>query len=205
MSAPAFATWLLQKFRPSDEALLGDLLEERPNGRSTAWYWRQVMGAIVTGSVKDIRRSSILALRAMATGWIVLLLFFACGDRFAETLPKYALELVRLGWIWSRGVVAVPHRGRHCFLRWVFHFGLGGCAVSRHADGDGCIWVQCSWCSHYRIRQLFDWLARPLQCRTHSSTSSPSVFLTCGIQASFWCRWSSCSRLLTGRPNADQV
>jgi hypothetical protein len=38
MSAPAFATWLLQKFRPSDEALLGDLLEECPNGRSSGWY-----------------------------------------------------------------------------------------------------------------------------------------------------------------------
>ena len=44
MSPPAVATWLLKKFRPADEALLGDLLEECPNGRSTAWYWRQVVG-----------------------------------------------------------------------------------------------------------------------------------------------------------------
>ena len=85
MSAPAAATWLLKKFRQSDDALLGDLLEECPNGRSTAWFWRQVVGAIVTGLRKDLQDHPMLALRAMAAGWIVLLLFFACGDVFAET------------------------------------------------------------------------------------------------------------------------
>jgi hypothetical protein len=95
MTAPAFATWLLEKFRPSDEALLGDLLEDSRNGRSAAWYWRQVLGAIVTGVRKDIRDHPIHALRAIATGWIVLLLIFALGDRTAEAIAKYA-------WNWSR-------------------------------------------------------------------------------------------------------
>ena len=96
MSAPAFATWVLKKFRPGDEALLGDLLEERPNGRSSAWYWRQVIDAIGTGVRKDIRNHPILAFRAIATGWIVLLLIFSLvGDRTAEAIAKY-------GWNWSR-------------------------------------------------------------------------------------------------------
>ena len=96
MSAPPAATWLLKKFRPGDEALLGDLLEECPNGRSDAWYWRQVFGAIVTGLWRDLREHPFLALRAIATGWIVLLLIFTLlGDRTAEAIAKY-------GWNWSR-------------------------------------------------------------------------------------------------------
>jgi hypothetical protein len=96
MNAPAAATWLLTKFRPNDQALLGDLLEDGPNGRSKAWYWRQVLSAIVTGVWKDIGHHPILALRALATGWIVLLLIFGFfGDRTAEAIAKY-------GWNWSR-------------------------------------------------------------------------------------------------------
>ena len=96
MSAPAAATWLLQKFRPGDKALLGDLLEESLNGRSDASYWRQVMGAIVTGVWRDLREHPLLALRAVATGWIVLLLIFALvGDRTADAIAQY-------GWNWSR-------------------------------------------------------------------------------------------------------
>lgn len=72
-------------------------------------YWRQVLGAIVTGSVNDIRAHRLLALRAMATGWIVLLLFFACGDRFAETLARYA-------WNWNRWI-----DGYGAGVWWPFH------------------------------------------------------------------------------------
>lgn len=45
---PAPATWLLRHFGPqfNAEALAGDLLEEFREGRSRAWYWRQVLAAI---------------------------------------------------------------------------------------------------------------------------------------------------------------
>lgn len=166
MSAPALATWLLQKFRPSDEALLGDLLEERPNGRSTAWYWRQVVGAIVTGSVKDIRAHRLLALRAGATGWIVLLLFFAYGDVFADTLARYA-------WNWNRWI-----DGYGAGVWWPFNiaaaivsyagFSISTWAVARSHRSHALAMVVAYSCSVVVVlvsfmasAMLFGWLNRP--------------------------------------------
>src|SRR5687767_3015003 len=95
--SPAVARWLLKRFTScSSTALLGDLEEEYQMGRSSFWYWRQVIGAIVTRVVIDIGNHPVLALRAVATGWIVLMLVFALlGDRTAEAIAKY-------GWNWSR-------------------------------------------------------------------------------------------------------
>ena len=96
--SPVIAKWLLNRFGScTSTALQGDLEEEYQTGRSSAWYWRQVMSAIVIGSAKDIRAHRLLALRAVATGWVVLLLFFARGDFFAETLAGYA-------WNWNRRI-----------------------------------------------------------------------------------------------------
>lgn len=48
---PALATWLVEHVIPGDhnEALAGDLMEQFRQGRSVAWYWRQVVGAILVG------------------------------------------------------------------------------------------------------------------------------------------------------------
>jgi preprotein translocase subunit SecY len=46
---PALATWLLKRAARGNEALVGDLLEEYCRGRSTGWYWRQVLTAVVVG------------------------------------------------------------------------------------------------------------------------------------------------------------
>lgn len=59
----ALASWLLQHFSfgPHREALTGDLCEELQSGRSTSWYWRQVLSAITVGSLKK-SRDYVLAL-----------------------------------------------------------------------------------------------------------------------------------------------
>ena len=49
MTPPRLATWLLSRFGPANDALLGDLLEEYRAGRSARWYWRQVMMAMLVG------------------------------------------------------------------------------------------------------------------------------------------------------------
>ncbi len=53
---PALATWLVEHMIPGDnnEALAGDLLEQFREGRSVAWYWRQVIVAILVGCSKEL-------------------------------------------------------------------------------------------------------------------------------------------------------
>jgi len=63
------ANWLLDKFGYGNHALAGDLLEEFSEGRSVAWYWRQVLVAIAVGLAKEVRGHKLLALRAIAAGW----------------------------------------------------------------------------------------------------------------------------------------
>lgn len=50
---PRLAAWILQHFGPqvNSDALAGDLWEAFTQGRSKAWYWRQVLAAVRWGSL----------------------------------------------------------------------------------------------------------------------------------------------------------
>jgi hypothetical protein len=54
---PTIATWILHHLTPGqpNESLHGDLLEELQNGRSSAWYWRQVMTALAFATAREMR------------------------------------------------------------------------------------------------------------------------------------------------------
>jgi hypothetical protein len=54
---PQLATWLLERLTPGNknEGLAGDLVEEFKQGRSVAWYWRQVLGAIGVRFANQLR------------------------------------------------------------------------------------------------------------------------------------------------------
>jgi hypothetical protein len=74
------------------------LIERYRQGRSRAWYWRQVLVAIVVGAARDIRAHKVLTLQALMTGWAVLLLVFVFfGDRTAN-------GLARALWGWTSSV-----------------------------------------------------------------------------------------------------
>ena len=73
---PRGATWLLEKFAPKNDALTGDLAEEYCRGRSSGWYWKQVLSAIAVGFISDIRTHKLLALRAIALGHATIYLLF---------------------------------------------------------------------------------------------------------------------------------
>jgi hypothetical protein len=69
---PRLATWLLERFvsGPRRESLVGDLHEQYLQGHSTAWYWRQVVTAIVVSAARDISAHKRIALRAVGIGWL---------------------------------------------------------------------------------------------------------------------------------------
>jgi hypothetical protein len=77
---PTLATWLLTRLgdRYRRDALLGDLMEEHRWGRSNAWYWLQVLHALIAGAGNGLRmRWPGIAL--VVSWWMVLLgLSFAC-------------------------------------------------------------------------------------------------------------------------------
>jgi hypothetical protein len=70
---PALATWLLDHLMPGgmNEVLAGDLLEEFGQQRSAAWYWRQVLAAIMVGFLQELRVRSIAILFAIVCSSVV--------------------------------------------------------------------------------------------------------------------------------------
>jgi hypothetical protein len=74
---PRLASWLLHHLAssPRPESLAGDLIEQYRHGHSATWYWRQVLAAILAGVTRDIRAHKLLAIRAVAIGWLLYILF----------------------------------------------------------------------------------------------------------------------------------
>jgi hypothetical protein len=70
--APRLASLLLERFAPGNEALHGDLDEEFSGGRSSAWYWRQVMTAIARQGPLAVRARGLVAAENFVTGIITL-------------------------------------------------------------------------------------------------------------------------------------
>ena len=70
---PTLATWLLKHFGflSADDALIGDLVEEFHRRDSAAWYWRQVIVAILFGLQREIRHHWLLTIRAVVIGLMV--------------------------------------------------------------------------------------------------------------------------------------
>lgn len=55
---PPLGRWILEHLTlgADSDALTGDLLEEYRSGRSRVWYWRQVLFAIGSGFMREVRR-----------------------------------------------------------------------------------------------------------------------------------------------------
>jgi hypothetical protein len=92
---PRIARWMMEHVMPSgsDEAIAGDLLEHFRAGRSTGWYWRQVITAI----------SAALSRRV----WLhrAPLLFAALWSFLA---PAWVLLNARLHWDRSVAMLRIP-------------------------------------------------------------------------------------------------
>jgi hypothetical protein len=75
---PPSGARLLRRLVPNEnhDALLGDLCEEYQRDRSLRWYRAQILAAIVVGSLKNVRRHWLLALRAIAIGAATFVAYF---------------------------------------------------------------------------------------------------------------------------------
>lgn len=77
----AITVWIFDRLE-LDGALAGDLLEERARGRSTFWYWGQVLIAVWSGIWSAVFAHEALSLRAVAAGcavhgvWLLLWMKF---------------------------------------------------------------------------------------------------------------------------------
>jgi hypothetical protein len=71
---PRLASLLLARLAPNNEALHGDLEEEFARGRTSAWYWRQVMGAIALQGPLAVRARGLVAAENFVTGIITLMM-----------------------------------------------------------------------------------------------------------------------------------
>jgi hypothetical protein len=91
---PALATWLLERIVPGEnnEALAGDLLEEFNRRGSAAWYWRQVLGAILAGVSKQLH-----------AGWFEagceILWTFGFATVWTCVVPTYQDFMLRCAWV----------------------------------------------------------------------------------------------------------
>jgi hypothetical protein len=121
---PAVATWLLERFgvKRQNEALIGDLAEEYQAGRSRGWYWWQTLMAMAVAVRRDIWNHRLLALRAIATGWILNLIWYWFMQQVFH-FPRLVLGpatgflllincLTWLHWILIGWIVARTHRSQ---------------------------------------------------------------------------------------------
>jgi hypothetical protein len=73
---PALANWMVRHLvlGNQNEALEGDLLEEFQRRRSVAWYWRQVLGAILASFSSELRADWVMVWTILfSTGWVFCL------------------------------------------------------------------------------------------------------------------------------------
>ena len=102
---PAVATWLLEHavLGKLNEALAGDLVEEFKQGRSTPWYWRQVLKAIAVGFAEGIRREWFAI--GFAIAWIVGL---SAMWSYIMMDPRFQFLIgIGVGWDWPQSLLYV--------------------------------------------------------------------------------------------------
>jgi len=119
---PALAEWLLTRFGipQRNESLMGDLAEESSSGRSAVWLWRETGVAIATMVGRDIRNHKLLAVRAIATGWLltwswqrIVLLFQPPVGVRVQTLWAWGILLMFTWSFWPAivgWIIARTHR-----------------------------------------------------------------------------------------------
>src|SRR5215203_3674669 len=99
---PRLASLLLERFAPGNDPLRGDLEEEFASGRTSAWYWRQVISTIAQQGPLAVRARGLVAAENFVTGIITLVLigFYAV---FVVNVTEWLLRFEGVGVeLWAR-------------------------------------------------------------------------------------------------------
>jgi hypothetical protein len=99
---PRIAAWLLEHCVLGDrrDALSGDLLEELRAGRSTLWYWRQVLSALVASRGRDMRNHTPLLVLAFVWSELFQPIYWLLLSR-VEFHNNLIGHIWRIRWPWS--------------------------------------------------------------------------------------------------------
>jgi hypothetical protein len=71
-------------------------MEQYREGRSAAWYWRQVLAAIAAGATQDVIGHKVIALRALVVG-LTLYILFAVPVAWLSTTVQGRIESGLIG------------------------------------------------------------------------------------------------------------
>jgi hypothetical protein len=117
--SPAVIVGILSRAGPNNESLAGELIEEFRRGRSALWLSAQIVAAILTIGLREIRAHRLVALSGVVTGLALLWCFISIA----------ALLLVRAGfphaahWHWWHVLLV-------CIVGFA-HTGVSGWVVGR--------------------------------------------------------------------------
>src|SRR5262245_17761601 len=72
-AAPVVAIWLLERLLSGSdgETLIGDLVEEYSQGRSSLWFWRQTLVAVVVSARAELRAERLIVIQALLIAYVV--------------------------------------------------------------------------------------------------------------------------------------
>ncbi len=128
---PIVALWLLEKMLSGSDAetLIGDLVEQHTQGRSTWWFWRQTFAALMRGTERELRAHPFIALRALTMASALMWISF-----HAFNFGMWSVETLEgMGILYWR---ASPHTGSLLFRTGSFiQLGFLGWVIGRlHAS-----------------------------------------------------------------------
>jgi hypothetical protein len=138
---PLLATWLLERFC-ADVALAGDLVEQYHEGRSIAWYWKQAIAAVSVYSVSQILEHKWLAVRAIATGFVI---WYTLNIMFLRGVLKPVMD------------DTIALRVAYIFLGYVFFVTNGWIIARLHRPySTAMVMAYVLWAIVYSVPRVYD-------------------------------------------------
>ncbi|HEV2270630.1 MAG TPA: hypothetical protein VGR92_14330 [Steroidobacteraceae bacterium] len=98
---PTLAAWLLKTFvtAPRAESLLGDLLEEYQAGRTSGWYWRETLLALLIVARRQARellaRRAVHVFLVLSANSALVVWLFTLAQQFRQLCPAPSILLSR--------------------------------------------------------------------------------------------------------------